>query len=499
MKTLQAAHSLLAMHSFYMQGGQGLLLYAFTPQKACISMKQLFFINYQIVVTHYKKDSMTWYLSKTAMKQLVDFYLSKQKNDPLFLRTIIEDWETKNRRFHDFVSHILSQPLASLDAESLASLFQELFIIGEQQWQPFIFIDAFDELGAPLLLEELEKYAPHLSKEIVALTFPDEFSYVQKERMDFLAIAEDVCALKQEKTILAAKKFSSLPLSLQDRISRHQQRYFWYKNNYGHIVFLDISYFFKELQHLLSTKNPPALKNEKQRMITDLKMHLFLRQKYMKLLPSSLHSLFSFFQCMTLLRDKRKENSMTLVTVQHILLEHLSDRLNVDLFLLERILPSELTLLFTSKKTQLLKELKKREEALIIATDDNILLYTEKDAAFLKKSIDNRSLYSHEVKGMIASKGTARGFVKIINKVSEFSKFNKGDILVSIMTRPEFLPIMEKAAAIVTDEGGITSHAAIVSRELGIPCIVGTQTATRILKDGQKVEVDAVKGIVKIL
>jgi pyruvate,water dikinase len=100
---------------------------------------------------------------------------------------------------------------------------------------------------------------------------------------------------------------------------------------------------------------------------------------------------------------------------------------------------------------------------------------------------------------MVASKGKATGIVKVINKVSEFAHFQKGDILVSAMTRPEFLPIMEKAAAIVTDEGGITSHAAIVSRELGIPCIIGTQTATRVLKTGQKVQVDALKGIVSVL
>ena len=70
-------------------------------------------------------------------------------------------------------------------------------------------------------------------------------------------------------------------------------------------------------------------------------------------------------------------------------------------------------------------------------------------------------------------------------------------VLVTSMTRPEMVVAMEKAAAIVTDEGGITSHAAIVSRELKIPCIIGTKIATRILKNGDLVEVDAFKGIVR--
>lgn len=65
------------------------------------------------------------------------------------------------------------------------------------------------------------------------------------------------------------------------------------------------------------------------------------------------------------------------------------------------------------------------------------------------------------------------------------------------MTRPELMPAVKKAKAIITDEGGLTCHAAIVSRELGVPCIIGTKIATKILKDGNLVEVDANKGIIR--
>jgi phosphohistidine swiveling domain-containing protein/uncharacterized protein YdhG (YjbR/CyaY superfamily) len=91
------------------------------------------------------------------------------------------------------------------------------------------------------------------------------------------------------------------------------------------------------------------------------------------------------------------------------------------------------------------------------------------------------------------------GKVKIVENKDEISKILKGNILVAPMTTPEYAPIFKKVSAIITDEGGITSHAAIVSRELKIPCIVGTKIATKILKDGDLVEVDAEKGIVKIL
>ena len=79
------------------------------------------------------------------------------------------------------------------------------------------------------------------------------------------------------------------------------------------------------------------------------------------------------------------------------------------------------------------------------------------------------------------------------------NKMNKGDILVSIATDPDIVPAMKKAAAIVTEQGGVTSHAAIVSRELRIPCVIGTKIATKVLKDNDLVEVDATKGIIKIL
>ncbi len=100
------------------------------------------------------------------------------------------------------------------------------------------------------------------------------------------------------------------------------------------------------------------------------------------------------------------------------------------------------------------------------------------------------------LKGAAASLGTASGPVKIIHKPSEIDKVNKGDVLVTEMTTPDFVPAMRKAAAIITDTGGRTCHAAIVSREMGIPCVVGTGTATSALKTGQIVTVDGAKGCV---
>ena len=98
------------------------------------------------------------------------------------------------------------------------------------------------------------------------------------------------------------------------------------------------------------------------------------------------------------------------------------------------------------------------------------------------------------LQGQSASPGIVTGVVKIVENPKKLSKVKKGDILVAQMTSPDFVPAMKLAAAIVTDRGGITSHAAIVSRELGIPCVVGTEEATKILKDGMVVTVDGKAG-----
>ena len=116
--------------------------------------------------------------------------------------------------------------------------------------------------------------------------------------------------------------------------------------------------------------------------------------------------------------------------------------------------------------------------------------------SFTKTKIDNSI---NIVNGFVASAGIIKGRVKIINSVQEIDGINDGDVMVSIMTRPDYLPAMKKASAFVTDEGGVTCHAAIVSREMNKPCIIGTKIATQVLHDGDLVEVDADNGVVRIL
>lgn len=125
---------------------------------------------------------------------------------------------------------------------------------------------------------------------------------------------------------------------------------------------------------------------------------------------------------------------------------------------------------------------------------DNVLA---KNRLFLQEKAVKETITT--IKGSEAYKGTTNGFVRVIYSKRQLPNFKEGEILVTEMTSPDYVPAIKKSAAVVTDEGGITSHAAIVARELKKPCIIGTKIATKILKDGDLVEVDANKGVVRII
>jgi len=159
-----------------------------------------------------------------------------------------------------------------------------------------------------------------------------------------------------------------------------------------------------------------------------------------------------------------------------------------------------------SDAENIIKERQKAFCVLFLPTVKKIELTSGEQASEVyKKYIKSVETNVTEIKGQVASPGKHTGIVKIvkiedpesIRKSAEL--FNVGDVMVTGMTQPNMMIIANKAGAIVTDEGGITSHAAIISRELKIPCVVGCRTATKVFKDGDRVEVDAEKGVVRII
>lgn len=200
----------------------------------------------------------------------------------------------------------------------------------------------------------------------------------------------------------------------------------------------------------------------------------------------------------------RKKGEGMFYILLGILLKELSKRTGVkvkDLFLYT---DSEILNLFNGKKIKnnILYARSKGYAVLVLNKKRTLLIGDDFRKAFNEVVLHKKG--TSEIKGMVAMKGFVRGKIKLIlhtkrNISKEVKRFKKGEVLVTEMTRPDTILACRKAAAIITDEGGITSHAAIISREFKIPCIIGTKIATQILKTGNLVEVDAIKGIVKIL
>lgn len=131
--------------------------------------------------------------------------------------------------------------------------------------------------------------------------------------------------------------------------------------------------------------------------------------------------------------------------------------------------------------------------------DDKLFIVQARPITTLGKKVTGSAVQTTDkpiIEGLPAAPGVVSGIVKIVPEIKDIEKVVKGDILVTKMTSPSWVPVMKKASGIITDEGGSTCHAAIVSRELGIPCIVGTGNATEVLKDGTEVTLDGFRGAV---
>jgi len=200
----------------------------------------------------------------------------------------------------------------------------------------------------------------------------------------------------------------------------------------------------------------------------------------------------------------RKEGEPIFYIILGVISKEISKRFNLkvsDLFLYNY---DEILKLFSNKKVRKeIIERRKKGYALVTLGNRSIIITGERFKKLFKEIVIQKQNIK-EIVGKTAMKGKVKGKIRVIlhNKriiAEEVSKFKKGEILVTEMTRPDTILACKKAVAIITDEGGITSHAAIISRELKIPCIIATKIATQILKDGDLVEVDAYKGVVKIL
>lgn len=214
------------------------------------------------------------------------------------------------------------------------------------------------------------------------------------------------------------------------------------------------------------------------------------------------HQAFVTSQDIIFMKAIRVDSRQFLYVVMNRIVERFSRELNIESRYLLTLSVDEFCKLISGDLT-LIGDLEKRwAHSVFTEKDDNNFDVVEGSDvdSFLKQNIYSAIVENNKVvKGQVAFPGKVQGSACLIFGPQHIGKVKPGNILVASATSPQFLPAMKIAGAFVTDVGGITSHAAIVARELKIPCIVGTKIATQIFKTGDMLEVDADKGIVRIL
>lgn len=336
------------------------------------------------------------------------------------------------------------------------------------------------------------------------LSSAEEMSEVQTEELQRLELAQKLLSEK-----LLPENFTSLKpeeaLKVLDEeaeklIRKHAEKFEWLTYGYSGLL-LSKEEVVDRLQDSLSQDKSV------EEQIADIKSHYReLKDKKEELLkklelPEELEYLLRVTSFFMYFKDARKGvYQKSYVAMDPVIAEIASRGGLKDLearYLVER----EVEEMLLEDKDFSEEARKRTQRCVAVTTDGETTIYRGEEAdIILEEETTTEDIEAvEELKGSTAYSGKIKGTVKIVLTTKDISKVDKGDILVSSATNPDLLPAMKKAAAFVTDTGGITCHAAIVSREMKKPCIVGTKHATKVFKDGDKVEVDADKGEVFLL
>jgi len=389
---------------------------------------------------------------------------------------------------------IRAMDLKNLSDSDLVSLFDFLSEAAKEGLGMLaIDIDAMDYFFEDFLKKEIKKELGKIIKEkdfleiYKQLTKTTYLSFVSQQEKEIIKIA--ISKRKKEEVV-------------KEDIDRLQKKFWWTKIGWEDATPHKRSFFEKEIEKY-SKYELRELGKKLLNMENYSKENKKEREKTLKeygLSSQIRHWLFVLDEY-TKFHDIRKESQMRVLYSSELLLAEVAKR--------KRVKQEDLEWLFYDEVKEFIngnvlnkEEIAKRKKAIFLLLEKNKykLMSGKKAQDFFDKNLKEDIIKIREIKGLGVSSGKVRGKVKVCSGGKEAQeKVEKGDILVTGMTLPDYVPAMKKSAAIITDEGGLTCHAAIISRELGIPCIVGTKIATEVLKDGDLVEVDADEGLIKII
>lgn len=463
----------------YVCSAPGTYHLAYSPMIGFMRMNKYFkeFYKYEIVI--YKNrhifQNESWDQAFRNMKQLYDA--------PEKTRNIIKEWGKQKKAFFGYCNR-LPEP-HTLNDNEIVRKYDEL-------------IDRFAEIwAAPLVTDgsgvytESELYEDFL-KEIKG----------NDVRRIFLDLTQS-----QTLSFLAKNKLGLLKLTLKYRnkdgdfrkkLREHQREFFYVENTYNHIKYITEEELLdsirkdkrtnKEISEEIRNIENDKTSKKQEKLFKKVRMSRELKEKLL------------LTQLLTTWSDERKELDLRGKQYQNEFLKEFGKRMGFSTEEMYHVQPKEIREFFSSGKKPSKEKIKGRMKLCvhITAIPFSDEFFEGRDAEDILAAYESIE-HEKELKGTIASYGREkmiRGEVNIVMNPAK-SDFRKGQILVTTMTRPEFVPLMHHAKAIITDEGGVTTHAGIVSRELGIACIVGTRSATKLLKTGDKVEIDMKTGEIR--
>lgn len=493
----------------YHQAGAMVAFTGTYPMSACMGFTvhgRVSRLYYRDMVGYMQDDLSWWWFSRPNMEEVAKYYFEHNERSYTWIKELYRFWRsTLTLNLLRELKAQMNVDFSVISAQQLVRrhrLFSTTYL---KWWKECIFLDAFDCAGESLLRRALGKYTSVLPKTAVdVLVSPKAASTLQIQRLDFLVLSRQFLSSKIESDLIHNSTFmrwsNRYPVHAK-LLDKHSQKFYWIRGDYIHAPMHSAEDFFGDLKVLASNRKTLQAELRMEQEVKELSMK---RNKLYKTyrLTREVRRRLDFFSTLVSWRDERKKyNIIACYLLLNKYLPELHRRTGLPISLLKHVYHWEFeSVLDQPNVWQKMLLGRARGRFIVLKPNPNFIEFLGQSGKQLRDlaELHVRRGYS-KIQGMTGYPGKARGIVKIIRSRNDFFKMHKGDILVTANTRPEFVPIMKQAAAIVTDEGGITSHAVIVARELKLPCIVGCQVGTSMLHDGDKVEVDATRGIVKKL
>lgn len=417
---------------------------------------------------------------------------------PEYIKKVYKRWKIFVKNYYEQINRLERQGLKSPINDFLS--FYRAYL---NEYSLPLITEYYSLAGDHFIRQLLAKYghASSLIKDIIQYSQPPKITFLQEAELALVNLAVKLAQVKLPQSLSSFKKKWPKFYLLLKKIRKH---YFWIRFSYRDTKPLTLTYFYQRIRQLKKKGQKSLLKRQKE--LIGYRQNLAQQQKKRlkkTLLTAKERQYLKAIGFAAAWQDDRKRANLWGNYECNRFLSYFAKKYRYHLIDLQHLIPPELISLIRGGKLKV-RFLKSRLRGCLYYVfpdhSEGVLIGEEFRQVWRMIKEMNYPYQAKELKGIAASPGVYRGRVKKIESPGlEGKKLKHGDVLLTYMTRPDFVHLIPKAGAIVTDEGGLTSHAAIISREFKIPCLVGTRFAMRLFKDRDLVEVDAFKGVIRKL